>query len=181
MSTAAARVAVGEGVGGPGGLDDRDVAGFDATFDGLLARAWTLAEKIVGDPILADDLATEALARLCADWKRAGAHRPDAVLARHVVQLAIGAVARREPLGITTAGAPLGSEPLLRHDEARALAALPRRRREVVGLWFFAQLGKRDIATLLHVKPKTVDAELARARASLRAALGVDVMADASS
>src|SRR5262249_3110269 len=105
----------------------------------------------------------------------------DLVLARHVVQLSIDAVARREPLEITTAApaSPAGGS-LLQHDEARALKSLPRRRREVVGLWFFAQMGKRDIATLLHVKPKIVDAELALARESLAAALGVDVMDGAS-
>lgn len=152
-------------------------AQFDRQFDGLLTRAWTLADAIVGDPILADEIATEALARVCADWKRVATRRPDAVLARHVVQLSIDAVARREPLDLVAGlGAAAPDGPMLQHDEARALKALPRRRREVVGLWFFAQMGKRDIAALLHVKPKIVDAELNLARQALAASLGVDVM-----
>jgi DNA-directed RNA polymerase specialized sigma24 family protein len=151
---------------------------FDTVFDALLTRAWTLAEAIVGDPILAEEIAIEALARMCVDWKRVADHRPDLVLARHVVQLSIDAVARREPLEVTTAATavPAPGGALLHYDEASALKALPRRRREVVGLWFFAQLGKRDIATLLKVKPKIVDAELALAREALAESLGVDVM-----
>ncbi len=70
-----------------------------------------------------------------------------------------------------------------RIDVARALAALPRRQREVAVLRYFLQLSTDEAANALGVGAGTVKNSLAKARVSLAAALGetddVEVAPDA--
>src|SRR5690349_24225136 len=47
---------------------------FEAVFDGLFARAYRHALRLVGEPALAEDLASEALARTYAHWRRVRAY-----------------------------------------------------------------------------------------------------------
>lgn len=70
----------------------------------------------------------------------------------------------------------LGSGPQPSAEEAvdvgRAVAALPERQRIAVGLYYFVGLSVEDVATAMSIRPGTVKATLASARAHLRAVLG---------
>jgi DNA-directed RNA polymerase specialized sigma24 family protein len=167
---------------------------FDEAFDDLLARAYSLALAMVGDALLAEELTVEALARTRVDWSRVVRRgRADGYVARQITLLAIDAVARREPvLPIDTPPAADRDESddgyeraerasdaiRLRHDEARALRALPRRRREIVALWCFAGCTKPDVAEMLGITTLVVDTELELARVPLQQAL-VDAASEA--
>jgi DNA-directed RNA polymerase specialized sigma24 family protein len=60
-----------------------------------------------------------------------------------------------------------------------ALAALPRRQREVIALRVFLDLDMATTARLLGIAPGTVGAHLSRAVTTLRAALPTALAADA--
>jgi RNA polymerase sigma-70 factor (ECF subfamily) len=59
-----------------------------------------------------------------------------------------------------------------RVDVERALAALPRRQREVVVLRYYLQMATREVAEALGVHEGTVKSTLSRARSALAGALG---------
>jgi RNA polymerase sigma-70 factor, ECF subfamily len=61
-----------------------------------------------------------------------------------------------------------------RLDVDRALAALPRRQREVAVLRYYLQLSTREVASALELDVGTVKSTLFRARAALAQALGID-------
>jgi RNA polymerase sigma factor (sigma-70 family) len=61
-----------------------------------------------------------------------------------------------------------------RLDADRALAALPRRQREVAVLRYYLQLSTREVAAALELDEGTVKSTLFRARAALARALGID-------
>jgi RNA polymerase sigma-70 factor, ECF subfamily len=61
-----------------------------------------------------------------------------------------------------------------RLDVDRALAALPRRQREVAVLRYYLQLSTREVAAALELDEGTVKSTLFRARAALARALGID-------
>lgn len=68
----------------------------------------------------------------------------------------------------------LGEPPTAdRIDVDRALAALPRRQREVAVLRYYLQLSTADAANVMRVSEGTVKSNLARARATLSERLGV--------
>jgi len=67
---------------------------------------------------------------------------------------------------------PGGSPTIDRVDLDRALAALPRRQREVVVLRYYLQMDTREVAEVLGVHEGTVKSTLFRARSSLAGALG---------
>ena len=61
-----------------------------------------------------------------------------------------------------------------RLDVDRALAALPRRQREVAVLRYYLQLSTREVASALELDVGTVKSTLFRARVALAQALGID-------
>ena len=61
-----------------------------------------------------------------------------------------------------------------RLDVDRALAALPRRQREVAVLRYYLQLSTREVASALELDEGTVKSTLFRARVALAQALGID-------
>ncbi len=153
------------------------VAGdFEDAFDHLFARAYSLALAMVGEALLAEELTVETLARTRVDWTRiVRRSRPDWYVVRVVTLLAIDAVARREPVLEVTADPDAADDDSgirLHHNEATALRALPRRRREVVALWCFGGYAKPDVAAILALDPSVVEAELELARVPLQQALG---------
>ena len=87
----------------------------------------------------------------------------------------------RERIGEPAVNTPGSSDDRL--DVARALAALPRRQREVAVLRYFLQLSTDETAAALGVGAGTVKNSLAKARVSLATALGetddVEVAPDA--
>jgi RNA polymerase sigma-70 factor, ECF subfamily len=73
------------------------------------------------------------------------------------------------------AGSAVGEPPTAdRIDVDRALAALPRRQREVAVLRYYLQLDTREVASALELNEGTVKSTLARARAALAQKLGID-------
>ena len=114
---------------------------FAADFDEMFGRAYRHARRLVGDPALAEDLASEALARAYAHWPRVRSydHR-DAWVLRVVTNLAIDAFARRKVVG--SAEVAIGPEDaaVLRVTLAQALRALPARQRDAVVLRYLVDL-----------------------------------------
>ena len=68
---------------------------FEAAFDHLLAKAYRLALRMVGDRALAEDIAAETMARTFAHWRRVrGYEHLDAWVSRVASNLAITAVGK---------------------------------------------------------------------------------------
>jgi len=76
----------------------------------------------------------------------------------------------RARLDSSAVGEPPTAE---RIDVDRALAALPRRQREVAVLRYYLQLSTREVASALELEEGTVKSTLFRARAALAGALGI--------
>ena len=146
---------------------------FEADFDRLLGRAYRHAQRLVGDPAMAEDLAAEALTRTYVHWPRIRKYdHLDAWVLRVVTNLAIDAFAKkRVPLTNAPEVAPEDAA-VLRVTLAQALRSLPPRQRDAVVLRYLADMSEADVARALGVAPGTVKSHLHRAVAHLRLALG---------
>ena len=139
------------------------------------ARVVNAVAMITGDYPAAEDLVQEALARA---WSRRETIEslPGWVA---VVALNLSRSRWRRLVAERRAGerlAPGGevAEPGPEHvDVARALAALPRRQREVAVLRYLLDMSTSDVANSLGVSEGTVKSSLAKARSSLAARLEV--------
>ena len=136
-----------------------------------------LAYGITGDRGLAEDLAQTALANAFASWKRVSrADDPDAYLRRIVVNAHRGSFRRRRVSEHLTAEPPdtcaPQSDPARMHGDRAsiiaALAALPRRQREVLVLRFWLDLTEVQVAASLGCSVGTVKSQTSRALAKLR-------------
>ncbi len=125
----------------------------DAVQEALL-RAWERSERGERIESLPAWVATVAL-----NLARSGVRR---VLAERRARARLGPA---DP-------AEAGAEDRL--DVERALAALPRRQREVVVLRYYLEMDTRETAAVLRVHEGTVKSTLAKARATLAQALGVE-------
>ncbi len=173
-------IALGEGspVSGAAGTDPAD---FDAAFRALYPRARALAYRMLGDPARAEDAAAEALARALASWKRVGnlPYREPWVL-RVTANVAVDMCRRDRHLATTPLvvdAAPIGATEEADHAALRlalseALAALPRRQREVIVLQHLVGLPQAEVAACLGVTIGSVKRHGHRALASLRTRLG---------
>lgn len=145
-----------------------------------------LAVLLVGDRGHAEDLLQTALLRLCVRWRSVQAH-PEAYVRRVLVNLARDRWrhrARRVPeaelteSAHTTARDP--ADAVVDRDALRqALAALPRRQREVMVLRFFADLSVAETAATLRMSEGTVKAHTSRAVTRLRQELGEQITENA--
>ena len=158
-----------------------DVSGeFSAVFHRLYPRARTVAHRILGDAAEAEDAAAEAFARALVSWRRV-ADLPylDAWVLRVTANVAVDAVRRRKALPVaaiadTAASAGPDDVTVLRMALVAALAALPRRQREVIALRYLVGLSEEEIAASLGVSSGSVKRHAHRGMASLRRRLGVD-------
>ena len=142
---------------------------FRGEFDDLLAGAYALARELVGAPVLAEEIAVDALARLRVDWAHAvRAEATYATLTRNVVRRAIDAMATREPLP-TIVGVIEPPAGRIDHDIAVALRRLPRRRREIVALVELADCEPSDAARIVKQPLPVIERELRAGRAALAA------------
>ena len=139
---------------------------YAATFGDLAGYGWHLT----GDPHLGDELAQEALTRVCARWGLLREPRPYAY--RVVTNLARDGWRRqtRERVALAALPAPddvPGPDAGLKD----AVRRLPEHLRDVVLLHYFADLPVEDVARALRRPTGTVKRRLSDARALLATAL----------
>lgn len=156
---------------------------FAEAFHELYPRARRLAYRILGNINEAEDAAAEALTRALVSWRRVGSlpYREAWVL-RVTANVAVDARRRRQraadDLAVGVAGDGRGGEDEdvtdLRLALAAALAALPRRQREVIALHHLVGLRESEIASCLGVSLGAVKKHGHRGMARLRTALGQD-------
>jgi RNA polymerase sigma-70 factor, ECF subfamily len=124
----------------------------DAVQEALL-RAWERSEKGEEIDFLEGWVTTVALNLVRSGFRRMRSERR-----------------ARARLHATALGEPPTAD---RIDVDRALAALPRRQREVAVLRYYLQMSTADAAKVMRVSEGTVKSNLARARATLSERLGV--------
>ena len=160
-------------------MDEEDLRRFLAADYRRLVAAFT---PIAGSMAAAEDAVEEALARA---WERArrGETFDDltvwvAVVARNLLRTRFRrlAVERRARRRLAAAERPVaGPEAGFEHtDVLEAVAALPRRQREAVGLHYLADLAVADVARATGTSEGAVKVQLHRARRSLAASLQAD-------
>jgi RNA polymerase sigma-70 factor (sigma-E family) len=141
------------------------------------ARLVRLAYALTADRGLAEDLAQTALANAYASWPRVKrADDPDAYLRRIVLNAHRGSFRKRRVAEELTAAPPDNGaafpDPASYHSDRApviaALAALPRRQREVIVLRFWVDLTETQVAATLGCSVGTVKSQTARALARLR-------------
>ena len=167
-------------VGERGGADD-----FEAVFRDLFQPAFRVAYRILASVEDAEDAAAEALARALVRWRRVSrlSYR-EAWVMRVASNVAID-MARKRRIGPTTEELvdDDADTTVLRIALTAALAALPKRQREVVSLRYVAGLSEAEVAASLEISVNSVKKHMSRGTASLRDRLGgewreVELVAD---
>ena len=147
-----------------------------------LPRMLALAQRMLGDPVEAEDVAQEAMLRA---WKQAprwtpGQARFDTWLHRVGLNLCYDRLRRRreiltDAVPETVDPGPGPSRGLEAADTGArvnaALAALPERQREAIVLCHYQELGNIEAAGLMDVSVEALESLLSRGRRALRAAL----------
>ena len=153
---------------------------FEAAFDRLLAIAYRIATRVVGDRALAEEIAAETMARTFAHWPRIRHYEYlDAWVSRVASNLAITTAVRRgRVIPDSTDATSEQDVAILRMALVDALQRLPRRQREVVALRYFADQSESSIATQLSISAGSVKTHLHRGIDALRRVLGPDFMGD---
>ena len=150
--------------------------GFDEVFRDLVPAVRRLTWRMLGDEASAEDATAEAFIRALTRWPKIRdlPHR-DAWIMRVATNVALDALRRRRrEAGVVLPGdLPWeGVDPALRLDLTTALAALPRRQREVVVLRHIAGLSEAEAAAAMGVSVNTVKTHGTRGLSALRADLG---------
>ncbi len=156
--------------------------GFDEVFRDLVPAVRRLTWRMLGDEASAEDATAEAFIRTLTRWNKVRdlPHR-DAWIMRVATNVALDVLRkRRREASVVLSGDPPweGSDPALRLDLSAALAALPRRQREVVVLRHIAGLSEAEAAAAMGVSINTVKTHGARGIAALRADLGRSIQED---
>jgi RNA polymerase sigma-70 factor (sigma-E family) len=146
-----------------------------------------LATLLVGDRPTAEDVVQDVFTRLHTHWDRVGGEdalpyvRASVVNGCRSVQRRRRITRRfggaREPGLLQVTAESAESAVLLAEDRRQvlaAVAALPRRRREVLVLRYYAGLSEAQIASVLGITPGTVKSTAARALAALAREIGED-------
>jgi RNA polymerase sigma-70 factor (sigma-E family) len=159
------------------GVDANAAAQFSEFAHSRWPRLVRLAYGITGNHDQAEDLAQTALASAYASWSRVcRADDPDAYLRRIVLNVHRGGFRRRRFTEHLTASPPedrtIVPDPAGQHGDraaiVAALAALPRRQREVIVLRYWLDLTETQVAATLGCSVGTVKSHAARAIARLR-------------
>jgi RNA polymerase sigma-70 factor (ECF subfamily) len=159
-----------------------DGAAVQALVARKLRRVLALAERMLGDPAEAEDVAQETFFKV---WRNAARWRPgvarfDTWLHRVALNLCYDRLRRRrerptaEPPETADPG-PAPDRGLLAADIGRrvraALQALPPRQREAIVLCHYQELGNIEAAGVMGVTVEALESLLSRGRRALRAAL----------
>jgi RNA polymerase sigma-70 factor (sigma-E family) len=141
-----------------------------------------LAVLLVGDTLVAEDVAQEAFLALYRNQHRVDEPRAAvAYLRASVVNLARSAirrrvVGRRHLSAVDQGKAPGADDRVLLAEEHRevlaALGTLPDRQREVLVLRYWANVSEAEIAQTLGISPGTVKSTASRGLSALRLAMG---------
>ena len=167
------------------GARSGDASAFKTLYDRHHGRVFAYLSRMVADRAAAADVVQEAFVRL---WKARETWEPGGSVAGYLIRtcrrLVVDEQRRkkvRDRWARRTASAPSPSAPapdveLEQRELAARLAseieALPERMREVFSLKRDAGLTYREIAEVLGISPKTVDAHMTRALTRLRERLG---------
>jgi RNA polymerase sigma factor (sigma-70 family) len=159
----------------------REPAAFREMAERKLPRILSLATRMLGDRIEAEDIAQETFLRI---WKHAASWKPgqarfDTWLHRVVLNLCYDRLRSRED---PTADIPDEADPSPGPDAAMeaaarsdrvalALAALPARQREALVLQYYQELSNGEAAALMGISVDALESLLARARKGMRAIL----------
>ena len=174
-ATAAGGASVGSSGGGAAAKDD-----FAAAYPSLFLPAMRLAYRMTGDRALAEDLASEALARAYARWGTVSRlESPVAWVLRVTTNLTIDAVRRRRlatavlpRLLLREPGGAFEEDVAVRLALVAALSSLPRRQREAIALYYLAGLDELEVSRSLDISPSSVRTHVQRGLATLRKRLG---------
>jgi len=151
------------------------VESFEVFFRRVLPRAVAAAQRVTGERSSAEDAAVEALTKAhlrwaylaCEEWRDLW-----------VVRVSINEAIRHLPRLIRPVAAPqdadLADLVATREMVGWALAALPRRQREVVVLRHLLGLSEVEVASALEISHGTVKTHLRRGLAVLRSRLDGD-------
>lgn len=159
-----------------------DPAAIQALVARKLPRMLSLAQRMLGDPVEAEDVAQEAMLRA---WKQAprwtpGKARFDTWLHRVGLNLCYDRLRRRRevPTEISPDRPDEGPAPdrgvlaaQLGARVDRALAALPERQREAIVLCHYQELTNIEAAGLMSVSVEALESLLSRGRRTLRQTL----------
>ncbi len=146
--------------------------GFEERLDSLYALARRAAYRIVGDGVVADDVAEETMVRAYARWWSIAGHA-DPWVTRVASNLAISEWRHRRSATearryADMAPVDLDSRSVDRVDLTQAIAQLSHRQREVVTLRYLMDLPEGEVAEVLRCSPGSVSRHTARALARLR-------------
>jgi len=159
-----------------------DAAAIQTLVARKLRRVLALAERMLGDPAEAEDVAQETFIRV---WRNAARWRPgvarfDTWLHRVTLNLCYDRLRRRrerpvaEPPDTADPG-PAPDRGLLASDVGvrvrRALQDLPPRQREAIVLCHYQELGNIEAADLMGVSVEALESLLSRGRRALKSAL----------
>jgi RNA polymerase sigma factor (sigma-70 family) len=155
--------------------DDGD--SFEAVYRAILAPAYGVAYRILGNVTDAEDAAAEGLARALASWRRVSrlSYR-DAWILRVTANVAIDRARRERRTVEMTApvAAAIDDTAVVRIALVAALQCLPRRQRDAIVLRYLAGYPEREVAACLHVSPNTVKTHTRRGLETLRRLLRDD-------
>ncbi|RAK56708.1 RNA polymerase sigma factor [Phenylobacterium deserti] len=159
-----------------------DPAAVRALMARKLPRILSLAQRMLGDPAEAEDVAQETFVRI---WKQAPKWKPgeakfDTWLHRVALNLCYDRLRRRREIATDAPPEQVDEGPapdrrLLAADTSvrvsGALQRLPERQREAVVLCHYQELGNIEAAAIMGVSVEALESLLSRARRALRGAL----------
>jgi RNA polymerase sigma-70 factor (ECF subfamily) len=153
--------------------------GFSAFYEASYSRMAGLVAAMLGDRHQAEDITQEAFARALVRWKRVGTYdAPEAWVRRVAQRLVIDAGRRAQHtirVSALLAAAQRGRaepDPLISTALSIALMRLPMHQRQVLVLYYLADLPVDEIARDVGIPVGTVRGRLAAARHRLERELG---------
>lgn len=146
-------------------------ADFESAFRDLYPRAFGLALRMLGNRAVAEDLASETMARAYARWDRLDPERRAGWVLRVTSNQAIDLL-RRKGHSLEPGVIDLEDATALRIALAAALAELPRRQREAIALRYLSDLSEAETALALGIGVGSVKTHTHRGLAALRSTFG---------
>jgi RNA polymerase sigma factor (sigma-70 family) len=153
---------------------------FDDAFERLMLRAYRVSFAMLRSREDAEDVAMDTMARALHHWERLGP-TPDPWVAKVATNLSIDRWRRARRRKDHDLLGRLGSSDYQTEDGMvlrQAVAALPRRQREVVAMRYFLDMTEQEIASSLGCSPGSVKQHASRGLAALRRELADDQLED---